>query len=59
MSAEMIATWCAMGASEIAASSSPAVQSVSEMLQQMNGKLPRLNSVADQLYSRWVKGLSA
>jgi GMP synthase-like glutamine amidotransferase len=59
MSAEMIATWCAVGASEIAASSSPAVQSMSEMQQQMNGKLPRLNSVADQLYSHWVKGLSA
>jgi len=55
----MIATWCAVGADEVAASSaSPAVQSVSEMQQQMDGKLPRLNSVADQLYSHWVKGLS-
>ena len=59
MTAEMIATWCAVGADEVAASSaSPAVQSVSEMQQQMDGKLPRLNSVADQLYSHWVKGLS-
>lgn len=57
MTAEMIVTWCAVGASEIAASSSPGVQSVGEMQQQMNGKLPRLNSVADQLYSHWVKGL--
>lgn len=59
MTAEMIAVWCRAGADEIAASSSPAVQSASEMQQQMNGKLPRLNSVADQLYGRWVKGLSA
>jgi len=59
MTAEMIAVWCAVGASEIAASSSPAVQSASEMRQQMNGKLPQLNSVADQLYSHWVRGLSA
>jgi len=59
MTAEMIAVWCAVGASEIAASSSPAVQSANEMRQQMNGKLPRLNSVADQLYSHWVRGLSA
>ena len=59
MTAEMIAAWCAVGADEIAASSSPAVQSASEMQQQMNGKLPRLNSVAAQLYGRWIRGLSA
>lgn len=59
MTAEMIAAWCAAGADEIAASSSPAVQSASGMQQQMNGKLPRLNSVAVQLYGRWIKGLSA
>jgi GMP synthase-like glutamine amidotransferase len=59
MTAEMIAAWCAAGADEIAASSSPAVQSASGMQQQMNGKLPRLHSVAAQLYRRWVKGLSA
>ena len=60
MTAEMIATWCAVGADEVAASSaSRAVQPVTDMQQQMNGKLPRLHSVADQLYSHWVKGLSA
>jgi GMP synthase-like glutamine amidotransferase len=59
MTAEMIAAWCVAGADEIGASNSPAVQSASEMQQQMNGKLPRLNSVADQLYSRWIKGLAA
>ena len=60
MSAEMIAVWCAAGADEVAASSaSPAVQSVSEMKQQMNDKLPRLNGIAKQLYGHWVKGLSA
>lgn len=58
MTAEMIATWCAVGAGEIAASSGTAVQSVLEMQQQMNGKLPRLNSVAAQLYSCWIKELS-
>jgi GMP synthase-like glutamine amidotransferase len=59
MTAEMIAAWCVAGADEIAASNSPAVQSASEMQQQMNGKLPRLNSVADQLYNHWIKGLAA
>jgi GMP synthase-like glutamine amidotransferase len=60
MTADMIATWCATGADEVAAAaSSPAVQSVNDMQQQMNGKLPRLNSVAERLYSHWVKCLSA
>jgi GMP synthase-like glutamine amidotransferase len=58
MTAEMIAAWCAAGADEVnAGSPSPAVQSVDEMQQQMDVKLPRLNSVAAQLYGRWVKGL--
>jgi GMP synthase-like glutamine amidotransferase len=60
MTAEMVNVWCALGADEVAANSaSPAVQSVNEMKQQMNDKLPGLNSVAEQLYGRWVLGLSA
>ena len=58
MTAEMIATWCAVGAEEISASNSPAVQSVSEMLRQMNAKLPHLREVAAQLYGHWIKHLS-
>ncbi len=60
MTAEMIATWCSVGADEVAASrSSPAVQPVSEIQRQVNDKLPRMNSVANQIYSRWIKNLSA
>jgi GMP synthase-like glutamine amidotransferase len=59
MTEEMTAAWCAVGADEIAASSSPAVQSVDEIQQQMKARLPPLNSVADQVYSHWVNGLSA
>ena len=60
MTAEMIAVWCTEGADEVAASSaSPAVQSVEEIQQQTKGNLPRLNSVAEQLYGHWVLGLSA
>ena len=58
MTAGMIADWCAVGSDEILASKdSPAVQSASEMQQQMNACLPRLNSVAAQLYSHWISGL--
>ena len=59
MTAGMIASWCEVGADEVAESgASPAVQSAHEMQQQLNSKLPRLNSVADQLYGHWAKGLS-
>ena len=59
MTPEMIALWCAVGADEVTASSnSPAVQPISTMQQQMIDKLPRLNSVAERLYSHWIKGLS-
>jgi GMP synthase-like glutamine amidotransferase len=59
MTAGMIAAWCAVGADEVEASgTSPAVQSVGEMQQQMMHKLSRLNSVATQLYGRWIKNLS-
>jgi len=58
MTGEMIATWCVSGADEIAASNSPAVQSASQMQQQMKRELPSLNRVAGQLYNRWIKGLS-
>jgi len=58
MTAEMIAAWCAAGADEMAASNaSPAVQPVDEMQRQIGGKLPRLYSVATQLYGQWAKGL--
>ena len=60
MTAEMITKWCVVGADEVNASKdSPAVQSVSEMQQQMEQKLPRLNAVAAGLYSHWIKGLSS
>lgn len=57
MTEEMIVNWCAVGESEIAGGSSPAVQSASEMQRQMNDKLPQLRDVAAQLYTRWIAGL--
>ncbi|MEO8332460.1 MAG: type 1 glutamine amidotransferase, partial [Gallionella sp.] len=58
MTAEMIATWCAVGAGEVEASrASPAVQPVSEIQRQTDSMLPRLNSVAAKLYDRWIQGV--
>ena len=60
MTAAMIASWCDVGADEIAANrASPAVQSASEMQRQMADDLPQLHEVAAQLYSRWITGLCA
>jgi hypothetical protein len=60
MTADMIATWCKVGADEVAASlSSPAVQQVVEIQPQMHDNLPQLNSIAARLYGRWIEGISA
>ena len=60
MTAAMIAAWCEAGAGEIAANrSGPAVQSAAEMQWQMADDLPKLHEIAQQLYSRWITGLSA
>src|SRR3989338_4483654 len=58
MTAAMIASWCEVGAEEIAsASASPAVQSVTEMQRQTHSELPRMQKVAERLYSFWISGL--
>ena len=58
MTAEMITSWCEIGADEIAASSaSPAVQTAAEMQRRMTGELPCLREAAKCLYSLWIRGL--
>lgn len=57
MTREMVQAWCAVGEEEIAAARSPAVQTPAEMAVDMDAKLANLNTVADQLYSRWIAGL--
>jgi GMP synthase-like glutamine amidotransferase len=60
MTAAMIATWCEVGADEVAAAStSPAVQSAAEMQQQIAGNMPQMQAVARRLYIRWITGLHA
>ncbi|HCI14392.1 MAG: glutamine amidotransferase [Gallionellales bacterium GWA2_60_142] len=58
MTAEMIASWCEVGADEVvAAGCSPAVQPVSGILQRTAAELPQLHEVAARLYLRWITGL--
>lgn len=59
MTAEMIDTWCKLGAHELAASAaSPAVQTAQAIQAATPEKLPQLHVVADRLYGRWISGLA-
>jgi GMP synthase-like glutamine amidotransferase len=58
MTGAMIASWCEIGAPEVAANlASPAVQSAQMMQQQAALKLAQLHRVAERLYTQWVSGL--
>jgi GMP synthase-like glutamine amidotransferase len=58
MTAEMIHDWCESGAEEIASSlSSATVQTPEQMAENLAHRLAALNHAAEQLYSRWIKGL--
>ncbi|CAG1008704.1 hypothetical protein BURK2_03778 [Burkholderiales bacterium] len=58
MTAEMVKSWCAGGATEIAAAKSPAVQTPEAMAIDLDARIARLSTVADRLYTRWILGLS-
>jgi GMP synthase-like glutamine amidotransferase len=59
MTAEMVETWCETGAGEIeeSLSRSPAVQSRSDMRENLQARIEALHRVADRVYARWIKGL--
>ena len=59
MTEELVRSWLESGQDEMrAAAASPAVQSVSEIENDMQGRLDRLHQVADRVYDRWTEGLS-
>ncbi len=58
MTPELIASWCVSGASEIAASDSPGVQSPDAIQATLPTRIARLHRLADSIYSRWIQGLS-
>jgi GMP synthase-like glutamine amidotransferase len=58
MTAEMIATWCRVGAHEVEASlTSPGVQPLAEIQSNLAPSVAELNTVADAVYTRWLAGL--
>lgn len=58
MTAAMIEEWCLAGADEIAAASSPAVQSQEAILAGIANHLDAMAAVANRLYGHWAAGLS-
>jgi len=59
MTEELVNSWLASGADEIAASrSSPAVQDPAEIKRDLQPRLAALNEVANRIYDRWTEGLS-
>jgi GMP synthase-like glutamine amidotransferase len=57
MTPELIETWCAGGAAEIAACVSPAVMEVQAIKADLNSRVEALHRVADKVYARWIQGL--
>ena len=57
MTPELIESWCAGGAAEIAACVSPAVMEVAAIKAELNPRLDALRRIADKVYARWVQGL--
>lgn len=58
MTPEMVLSWCDIGTNELKeASSSPAVQQVDVIAQNLPLHCFFLNKVASQVYTQWIKGL--
>jgi GMP synthase-like glutamine amidotransferase len=59
MTRELIESWLASGADEIAGSrSSPGVQDPAEIRRDMEARLAQLNEIANRIYDRWLEGLA-
>jgi GMP synthase-like glutamine amidotransferase len=58
MTPELIASWCENGAAEISASHSPGVQSPDAIQSDMPTRVAKLHHLADNIYSRWIQGLT-
>jgi len=57
MTPELIASWCASGAGEIARSPGPGVQSPQVIQAGASERLATLHAIADRVYARWFEGL--
>ncbi len=58
MTEDMVKAWCDVGADEIAqAATSPGVQQIPEMQNNLKTRVVALNAMARPVYERWIEGL--
>ncbi|MDQ6917000.1 MAG: type 1 glutamine amidotransferase [Pseudomonadota bacterium] len=58
MTREMVESWCASAGDELPPQSSGAVQSKSDIFNDVDARLAALSVVADDVYARWARGLA-
>lgn len=58
MTSELVKLWCQVGNQEIRDNPGPAVQAPEIMQENLTERVNKLNQVADNLYDRWISGLS-
>jgi GMP synthase-like glutamine amidotransferase len=58
MTADMVRAWCDVGADEITrAATSPGVQQIPEIQNNLEAQVAALNAMAGPVYQRWIEGL--
>ncbi len=58
MTADMVKAWCDVGADEISqAATSPGVQQIPEIQNNLEARVAMLNAMARPVYQRWIEGL--
>ena len=57
MTRELTETWLAIGADELPAQSTPAVQSAIDIRRDLDARIAALHALADDVYTRWTQGL--
>jgi GMP synthase-like glutamine amidotransferase len=58
MTRALVETWLATGAHELPVESSPGAQSAADIRRDLDARVGALHAVADDVYTRWARGLS-
>ena len=58
MTAGLVRAWCDSGAADIEGPGTPARQSRSDILRDLDARLAALRTVADDIYARWARGIA-